>query len=252
MQHRTEQSKLGRDQPHHGSGCAATSYYYFLKLWLKLGKATYWVRHFSACWGVLVVPMIYATGQRWARSETVGLWAAAYLALAPFPIYYSQMTRVYSQGVAACLGTAYFALRAADAGRLGTEDPGNRARFRLSGAIALHTFYYSALALVAVFIYLVASARRTMRAVVISFSLLAVLCLPWMIYSLSALIAQVGGHTGSQWAWTDTLGFWREGLYGLDLPMERTGRWSGLLWPCWPWGPWGPCCPSCVVGGPRS
>jgi hypothetical protein len=134
----------------------------------QVGKAAYWVRYFSAWWGVLAVPMVYVTGRRWEGSETVGLWAAANVALAPFLIYYSQVTRTYSQGVAACLGTAYFALRAADAGRLGTEDPGNRAGFLLSGAIALHSFYHSALVLLALFMYLVAIGRRRMRAMAIS------------------------------------------------------------------------------------
>jgi len=185
-------------------------YYHLFKLWFKLGKTTFWVRYFSVWWGVLAVSMAYVTGQRWARSATVGLWAAAYVALAPFLIYYAQMTRMYSLGIAGCLGATYFALRAVDTRRLS-----DWAAFLLGGAIALYTFYYSALVLAALLIYLIVIRWRRGQAIAASFLILALLYLPWLIYAWPALIARVGGRTGFEWAWDDLLRFWKDGFFGL-------------------------------------
>jgi len=185
-------------------------YYYLFKLWFKLGKATFWVRYFSVWWGVLAVPLTYVAGRRWAGSAEVGLWAAAYVATAPFLIYYAQMTRMYSLGVAGCLGATYFALRAMD-----THSLRDWAAFLASGAIALYTFYYSALVLAALLVYLIVLYRRGARAVAIGFLLLTLLYLPWMIYAWPALAARVGGRTDFQWTLADTWRFWRDGFYGL-------------------------------------
>ena len=185
-------------------------YYDLFKLWFKLGKATFWGRTFSVWWGVLAVPLAYVTGRRWARSEAVGLWAATYVTLAPFLIYYAQMARMYSLGVAGCLGATTFALRAMDTHRLS-----DWVAFLLSGTIALYTFYYSALVLAALFVYLITIYQRRMSTVVISFLLLALLTLPWMIYAWPPLTARVGGRTDFQWTWADALLFWRDGFYGI-------------------------------------
>jgi hypothetical protein len=185
-------------------------YYYLLKLWLGLGKDTFWLRYFSVWWGALAVPMAYVAGRRWAKSETIGLWAATYVTLAPFLVYYAQVTRMYSLAMVGCLGATYFALRAMDSHR--TED---WIGFLASGAMALYTFYYSALVLAALLLYLVVTHHQRIGSIFISFMLLALLYLPWVIYAWPALIVRVGGRTSFHWTGTDILHFWRDGFYAL-------------------------------------
>jgi mannosyltransferase len=71
-------------------------YYLLLHFWIALnGDGPYDVRMFSVLFGTGTIPIIYLIGQRMSGA-TVGLAAAAILALSPFHIYYAQETRMYT------------------------------------------------------------------------------------------------------------------------------------------------------------
>jgi len=207
-------------------------YYDLFKLWFGLGKGTFWIRYFSVWWGTLAIPISYAVGRRWAGDEATGLWAATYVTLAPFLIYYAQMTRMYSLGIVGCLGATYYALRLFNSPVPGGQAVPLRdqAAFVLSGAVALYTFYYSALVLAALFIYLAVICWPRLRGILITFSLLALLYVPWLIYAWPALTTRVGMRTGFHWTGADLVRFWRDGFYGLVFAYGAGWRmvWSAV------------------------
>lgn len=154
-------------------------YYLLLRGWLVLGRPEYVLRYLSLIAGVVSVPLAYQAGRVWLRrgphAELVGLLAAAYVALAPLLIYYSQVARMYALCVVGVLLAVW--------GLLDSLDPARPARtvallgWIVGALLALYSFYYSALALAALVIYAVLVAlplgrsdagRRALRRVVLA------------------------------------------------------------------------------------
>ncbi len=71
-------------------------YYFLLHYWIALnGDTPYYVRLLSVLFGAGTIPIIYLIGKRMS-DVVMGLAAAAFLALSPFHIYFSQETRMYA------------------------------------------------------------------------------------------------------------------------------------------------------------
>jgi mannosyltransferase len=70
-------------------------YYTLLHFWMRLGDGEAIVRGFSALWGILTLPVMYAIGAR-VGGRALGLLATLILALAPLHIQYAQDARMYA------------------------------------------------------------------------------------------------------------------------------------------------------------
>jgi 4-amino-4-deoxy-L-arabinose transferase-like glycosyltransferase len=82
-------------------------YNLMLALWIRLaGISEIAVRFPSAVAGTLAIPLIYLLGRRVAGS-TVGLLAAALLAISPYHVWYSQEAKMYSIVVLLALASTY-------------------------------------------------------------------------------------------------------------------------------------------------
>ncbi|GEM_PF-2410115 len=71
-------------------------HYLYLHYWLRLvGESEQAARLSSVLFGVATIPVVYALGRR-LKGRAVGLGAAAFVAIAPFHICWSQEIRMYS------------------------------------------------------------------------------------------------------------------------------------------------------------
>ncbi|HEU5101692.1 MAG TPA: glycosyltransferase family 39 protein, partial [Roseiflexaceae bacterium] len=70
-------------------------YYTLLHFWMWLGDSETVVRSFSALWGILTLPVIYAIGVR-VGGPALGRLASLILALAPMHVQYAQDARMYA------------------------------------------------------------------------------------------------------------------------------------------------------------
>lgn len=203
------------------------AYYLILRPWLALGKGEFVLRFLSLLAGVLSVPLAYHAAWVWVgRQHTlagqVGLVAAAYVALAPLLIYYSQVGRMYALCVAGVLLAVWGLLRCLD-----TQDPAPWSALLgwVGGALlAIYTFYYSALAIFGLVLYgLVVGrplwqttlGRRGLVRVFLATSAIALVYLPWLLYAIGPVTARVTARaeTGGQSAEVGSLLL--AGLYGM-------------------------------------
>lgn len=70
-------------------------YYTLLHFWMLLGDSETAVRGFSALWGILTLPVMYAIGAR-VGGRALGRIATLILALSPLHIQYAQDARMYA------------------------------------------------------------------------------------------------------------------------------------------------------------
>ncbi|MFN8484715.1 MAG: glycosyltransferase family 39 protein [Anaerolineae bacterium] len=180
-------------------------YYLLLRPWLTLGRPEYVIRYLSLIAGVVAVPLAYQAGRVWVRrgphAELVGLLAAAYVALAPLLIYYSQVARMYALCVVGVLLAVW--------GLLDSLDPARPARtvavagWVVGALLALYSFYYSALALAALALYAVfvglpltrsTRGRRALRRVTLASVAIVALYLPWVVYAVGPVLQRVATH----------------------------------------------------------
>jgi uncharacterized membrane protein len=111
-------------------------YYTLLHFWMWMGDSETVVRGFSALWGILTLPAIYAIGARIGGRAT-GLLAALILALSPLHIGFAQDARMYTLltfSAAMALLCAVQLLCAGASQELGAE---NQAVAYSSGPLAL-------------------------------------------------------------------------------------------------------------------
>lgn len=192
-------------------------YYDVFKLWLSLGQHELWIRFLSVIAGVVTVPIAYAAGRVWTRTagvgergEQVGVLAAFVTTLSPFLLYYSQVARMFSLCAGLSLLATYFLLKAIDTDRFSLY-----AAFVLSATAAMYTFYYTAFALMAVFMYALLIRPGRLRALLISASVIALLYVPWLWYAVPPMLERVGSRTGSALSGADTLRLLADGVFGL-------------------------------------
>ncbi len=180
-------------------------YYLLLRAWLTLGRPEYVIRYLSLIAGVVSVPLAYQAGRAWLRrgphADLVGLLAAAYVALAPLLIYYSQVARMYALCVVGVLLAVWGLLDSLDSAR--PARPIALLGWVVGALLALYSFYYSALAIAALVVYAVlvglplarsTLGRRALRRIALASVAIVALYLPWVLYAVGPVLQRVTTH----------------------------------------------------------
>ena len=182
-------------------------YYLLLRGWLALGHSEFVTRYLSLLVGTLAVPLAYQAARAWLgrrdrRAETVGWLAAAYVAVAPLLVYYSQVARMYALCVVGVLLAVWGLLRSLD-----PERPASLPAllgWALGALVALYSFYYSALALAGLGLYALvrsrplwgtAEGRRGLLRVGLATAAIALAYLPWLVYAVGPVTERVAERT---------------------------------------------------------
>jgi hypothetical protein len=186
-------------------------YYDVFKLWLALGQNELLLRFLSVIAGMLIVPLAYVTGRVW-RDERTGILAACIVTVSPLLVYYSQVARMYTLCTALTLLAAYCLLSATERSTL---QGGLLLAFVLSAVAALYTFYYTAFAIAAVFIYALLTRPRHWLAFLLSAIAIVLLYAPWLVYAIPPMLSRVGTRTGFALGMADAMRFIADGVFGL-------------------------------------
>jgi len=152
-----------------------------------LGNGEIALRLPSALAGVATVPVAWAIGGELTRRRTTAIAAAAFVAVNPLLVWYSQEARAYALFVLFAAVAMLCFLRA-----LRTPSPGWMLAFACSGALALSSHYFAVFLLIPMVLWLVAARERRRTA------LPAAAALALVGVALLALISAQGGH-GTQW-----------------------------------------------------
>lgn len=115
-------------------------YYYLLHFWiLVFGSTEFSLRFLSAVFGVLTVPLLWATGRRMLGGGS-GLLSAALVAISPLFLWYSQEARMYTLVTFLCLLSTYLLLRV-------TAGDGRRAllwtAYVVTNVVAVYSHFYA-------------------------------------------------------------------------------------------------------------
>jgi mannosyltransferase len=157
-----------------------------------LGTGEYALRLPSALAGIATVPLAWAIGRELTGRRATAIAAAAFVAVNPLLVWYSQEARAYGLFVLfAALAMLCF-LRA-----LHRPTPGRMAAFALSGSLALLSHYFAVFLLIPMVLWLLWVYADRLRAVAPAIGALVLVGL-----ALTPLISAQGGH-GTQWigAW---------------------------------------------------
>jgi hypothetical protein len=153
-----------------------------------LGTGEYALRLPSALAGTATVPLAWAIGRELTARRATAIATAAFVAVNPLLVWYSQEARAYGLFVLfAALAMLCF-LRA-----LHRPTPGRMATFALSGSLALLSHYFAVFLLIPMVLWLLWAHAGRPRAVVPAIAVLVLVGL-----ALSPLISAQGGH-GTQW-----------------------------------------------------
>ncbi len=160
-----------------------------------LGTGEYALRLPSALAGIATVPVAWAIGRELTARRATAVAMAAFVAVNPLLVWYSQEARAYALFVLfAALAMLCFlrALRAPTRGRM--------AVFALSGSLALLSHYFAVFLLIPMVLWLLWAHADRLRAMLPALAALALVGL-----ALTPLISAQGGH-GTQWigAWAFT------------------------------------------------
>jgi mannosyltransferase len=159
-----------------------------------LGTGEVALRLPSALAGIATVPVAWAIGRELTARRATAIATAAFVAVNPLLVWYSQEARAYALFVALAAVAMLCFLRA-----LHQPTPGRMAAFALSGSLALLSHYFAVFLLIPMVVWLLwAPARR--RAALPAVGVLALVGV-----ALAPLISAQGGH-GTQWigAWAFT------------------------------------------------
>jgi len=179
-------------------------YYLMLHYWMKIfGQSESAIRGLSALLGVLLVAAVFLVTRRLFDKET-GLVSAAFTALSPIQIMYSQETRMYTLLPLLGLLSFYFFLRFLEEPR-----PVILALSALFTALSLYTHNFGFFLLPVQFfmLLLTKSPPRSFLKWSISLAVLFILYLPW----LPVLLFQIRNDTNYAWI---TQIWQRSGLFG--------------------------------------
>jgi mannosyltransferase len=153
-----------------------------------LGTGEYALRLPSALAGIATVPLAWTIGRELTARHATALAMAAFVAVNPLFVWYSQEARAYALFVLfAALAMLCF-LRA-----MHRPTRGRMAMFALSGALALLSHYFAVFLLIPMVLWLLWAHADRLRAV-----LPAVVVLALVGVALLPLISAQGGH-GTQW-----------------------------------------------------
>jgi mannosyltransferase len=115
-------------------------YYVLAWIWSKFfGTGEWGLRSLSALFGIVTIPVVYLIGRRLAGAR-VGVAAAAFAAVNPALIWYSQEARAYSLLILLSALGFYFFLRARDG-----FAPRHLALWALFSALAVASHYFGAI-----------------------------------------------------------------------------------------------------------
>jgi mannosyltransferase len=152
-----------------------------------LGTGEVALRLPSALAGIATVPVAWAIGRELTNRRATAIAAAAFVAVNPLFVWYSQEARAYALFVLLATVAMLCFLRV-----LRSPSAGRMAAFALSGSLALLSHYFAVFLLVPMVIWLVwdRARRRAALAAIAALALVGVALLP--------LISAQGGH-GTQW-----------------------------------------------------
>jgi len=165
-------------------------FYLLFKPWLTLGRNVFLVRFFPVLVSVLAVPLMFRGAMRWMGRRRLAWLAAGLTAVAPALVYYAQVTRMYSLVVVWLLLATWVLL-------FWLERGGKWALVGLvvTGTAALHTFYYTAWALVGLYGYGLFVARRDSRRaakqLLLAGMVTLALYLPWLAYAGGGMLQRI-------------------------------------------------------------
>lgn len=160
--------------------------------WVQLwGESPFALRSLSALIGTLTVWAVYGLGRQ-VGGHRVGLWAAAFTAVAPLAIWWSQELRMYALAGLLCTLSWRYALQWLASERAG--DRPDRRALALSALCSLgglYTIFLSAAAMVAQallvgLVWLVEGPRRRLKMLLhwaAAQAAVVILLLPWLAYS---------------------------------------------------------------------
>ncbi|MGA8365626.1 MAG: glycosyltransferase family 39 protein [Solirubrobacteraceae bacterium] len=160
-----------------------------------LGTGEYALRLPSALAGIATVPLAWAIGRELTARRATAVAMAAFVAVNPLLVWYSQEARAYGLFVLfAALAMLCF-LRA-----LHVPSRGRMAAFALSGWLALLSHYFAVFLLIPMVLWLLWAHADRLRALAPAIGALVLVAL-----ALTPLISAQGGH-GTQWigAWALT------------------------------------------------
>jgi uncharacterized membrane protein len=143
-------------------------YFVFGWIWAHVfGDSAFAIRSLSAVAGTVLIPLAYLCGSELV-SRRAGLLAAAFVAVNPFMVWYSQEAREYMLVAAFCAASLLFFVRA-------KRDASNRniAWWGVFSALALLTHYFAGFLVAPEALWLLYVARR--RATVIAVAALVVI-----------------------------------------------------------------------------
>ena len=210
-------------------------YYALLHLWQSvLGGSPVAARLLSASVGVLTVLLIFQVGKRWGGVR-LGFLAGLLVAVNPFQVYYSQEVRMYALVALLGLLSAHLMLLWLESQSLSGQASKSRRlilAYLVVTLVALYTHYYAVFIPLAetLFVLLFYRRHRLVRLWLAYQGLLAVLYLPWIIFTALNLTSYVSGKVAiEQYRVLGPLDFlWRHvTTFALGhLPDE----WSGLYW----------------------
>ena len=145
-------------------------YYVLVWGWSKIfGIGEVGLRSLSALFGTLTVPLAYAAAARLGWSRRVALYAAAFVALNPYLVWYSQEARSYALMVLfATAALVYFARS------LERPSPASLAMWALASALALSSHYFAAFLIVPQALWLVIRSESRQRAILATAAVAAV------------------------------------------------------------------------------
>lgn len=152
-----------------------------------LGTGELALRLPSALAGIATVPVAWAIGAELTRRRATAIAVAAFVAVNPIFIWYSQEARAYGLFVLCAAAAMLAFLRA-----LHEPTPRRMALFALAGALALLSHYFAVFLLVPMVLWLLWDPRRWRTALPAAGALAAVGAV------LLPLIVAQGGH-GTQW-----------------------------------------------------
>jgi mannosyltransferase len=153
-----------------------------------LGTGEYALRLPSALAGIATIPVAWAIGRELTARRTTAVAMAAFVAVNPLFVWYSQEARAYALFVLfAALAMLCF-LRA-----LHGPTRGRMAMFALSGSLALLSHYFAVFLLIPMILWLVWAYADRLRAVLPALATLVLVGL-----ALTPLVSAQGGH-GTQW-----------------------------------------------------
>jgi 4-amino-4-deoxy-L-arabinose transferase-like glycosyltransferase len=153
-----------------------------------LGSGEYALRLPSALAGIVTVPVAWAIGRELTARRATAIATAAFVAVNPLLLWYSQEARAYALFVLFAALVMLCFLRA-----LHRLTPGRMAAFALSGSLALLSHYFAVFLLIPMVLWLLWAHADRLRAVAPAIGVLVLVGL-----ALTPLISAQGGH-GTQW-----------------------------------------------------